>query len=105
MDAVSGYAVSRISSSLSHYRCVVLYSKSPISLFSSALRCLRGGGRSWPLVGFPCRSICLDRLFGEVRSIEALVDGRDRAGDVAKGFGGNIGDDASSIWFGMASAG
>jgi hypothetical protein len=49
--------------------------------------------------------MCRDVLFGEVRSIEVVVRGPGCGGDSAKGNDGNIGDDASSTWWGMASAG
>jgi hypothetical protein len=83
-----------------------------VSLFSSALRCFLGVGRARSASAEVLRSsVYLDDLVGEVRSIEAVVGGRDRAGDAGeKRFGGDvIGEDnsngASSVWCNMASAG
>jgi hypothetical protein len=110
IDTISGYAVSCVSSSSSHYRRSVPYSKSPISLLSSALRCFPDVGRPRTWVEFPYRSTYRDVVLGEaVRSTEVVVEGRERAGVPAKGFGGSVGEEdgngASSVWCGMASAG
>jgi hypothetical protein len=111
-DTVSGYAVYRVSSSSSHRRCGVPYSKSPVSLFSSALCCFLGAGRTrLASAEVLRRSVCRDCLLGEVRSIEVVAAGRQRVGDAGeKRFGGNVigednGNGASSVWCNMASAG